>query len=91
MEEHLWISDTGRIVCERISCAGEELHGKLVLGRGLELTHTVGPDRYSRMSRAELAEFAPLISRDGANLACEGDHVRYDLRAQVLRAVGVSA
>lgn len=91
MEEHLWISDTGKIVCERLSCAGEELHTLIVIGRGLELTHQVGPDRYSRMSRAELAEFAPLISRDGSVLGCEGAHLRYDLRAQQLRTVRVEA
>lgn len=91
MEEHLWLSDNGRIVCERISCAGEELHAKIVTGRGLELTHQVGADRYSRMSKIELAEFAPLIAGSEGHLGCDGNHVRYDMGARILRTMGVNA
>ena len=89
--EQLWISDDGKIVCERASCAGEDLVRLIIAGRGLEFNHKVGGYLYSRLSKIELAELAPLIAGTDGHLQCDGGHVRYDMRAQVLREVKVTA
>jgi hypothetical protein len=86
-QEQLWLSDAGHLVCERISCTGEELYAKIVNGRGLEFTHTIGADRYSRLSASELAEYAPLMAGSGGELRCDGGHIRYDMRAREIRLV----
>lgn len=84
--EQLWLSDTGKIVCERISCAGPELFAKIVESRGLDFSIIAGGDRFSRLSKSELAEFAPLIAGTQGELACDGGHVHYNLVARELRA-----
>lgn len=90
MNEQLWLSDSGKVVCERVSCTGEELQAKIVNGRGLEFTHVVNGDRFSRLTKSELAEFAPLIAGSQGDLACDGGHVRYNMRAQELQVIGAS-
>lgn len=87
MQEQLWLSDSGKIVCERVSCTGEALQAKIVNGRGLELSHVVGDERFSRMSRSDLAELGPLIAGTDGELICDGGHVRYNMRARELQVV----
>lgn len=91
MPEELWLGETGAMVCVRPSCAGQSLSARIMIGRGLEKVIEIDGAKFSRMSKADLAELGPLIASSGGVLECDGGHVRYNFTARQLETVGVSA
>lgn len=88
MKERLWISSMGSIVCERISCMGEDLFGTVVQERGLSHTVRVNGESWSAMSKADMAEFGALLAGMGnPTVVCSGGHVEYVVAAHELRLV----
>lgn len=87
MKEQLWISDTGKIVCERVSCTGETLLGLIAQARHLQKTIVQGEDRWSVLSGNDLHEFGALLAgSDKTFVHCDGGHVSYDIRTRQLLA-----